>query len=117
MCANSGRAKASVPPPAGNGTTIVTGLVGQGVTGGGIRPAPYSTDFAQNNYTYTATNNTAAIAVPHGIGFVWCTILWEMTWELINTYGYDPNIYNGTGGTLRTPALFILVTAKTGARP
>ncbi len=77
---------------------IGTYVVGQGVTGGGIRPAPYSTDFAQNNYTYTATNNTAAIAVPHGIGFVWCTILWEMTWELINTYGYDPNIYNGTGG-------------------
>jgi hypothetical protein len=25
----SGRAKASVPPPAGNGTTIVTGLLGQ----------------------------------------------------------------------------------------
>src|SRR5574343_667786 len=27
--ADRGRAKASVPPPAGNGTTIVTGLVGQ----------------------------------------------------------------------------------------
>jgi hypothetical protein len=27
--ADSGRAKASVPPPAGNGTIIVTGLVGQ----------------------------------------------------------------------------------------
>ncbi|HMC96305.1 MAG TPA: M36 family metallopeptidase, partial [Flavobacteriales bacterium] len=76
---------------------IGTYVVGQGVTGGGIRPAPYSTDFAQNNYTYAATNN-AAIAVPHGIGFVWCTILWEMTWELINTYGFDPNIYSGTGG-------------------
>ena len=28
-CAASGRAKASVPPPAGNGTTMLTGLVGQ----------------------------------------------------------------------------------------
>jgi hypothetical protein len=27
--ANSGRAKASVPPPAGKGTTMVTGRVGQ----------------------------------------------------------------------------------------
>src|SRR6218665_699817 len=29
MCALSGRAKASVPPPAGNGTISVTGLLGQ----------------------------------------------------------------------------------------
>jgi hypothetical protein len=28
ICANSGRAKASVPPPGGKGTTMVTGLVG-----------------------------------------------------------------------------------------
>ena len=28
-CAVSGRAKASVPPPAGKGTTMVTGLLGQ----------------------------------------------------------------------------------------
>lgn len=77
---------------------IGTYVIGQGVTGGGIRPAPYSTDFAQNNFTYAATNNTGAIAVPHGIGFVWCTILWEVSWELINTYGFDPNLYTGTGG-------------------
>ena len=76
---------------------IGTYVVGQAITGGGIRPAPYSTDFAQNNYTYGATNNTA-LAAPHGIGFVWCTILWEMTWELINAVGFDPNLYTGTGG-------------------
>ena len=52
---------------------IGTYVIGQSVTGGGIRPAPYSTDFAQNNYTYAATNNTGAICMPHGIGFVWCT--------------------------------------------
>ncbi|MBK6831172.1 MAG: M36 family metallopeptidase [Flavobacteriales bacterium] len=77
---------------------IGTYVLGQGVTGGGIRPAPYSTDFAQNSFTYAATNNTGTIAQPHGIGFVWCSILWEVTWELINTYGFDPDIYNGTGG-------------------
>jgi len=31
ISANSGRAKASVPPPAGKGTMIVTGLLGQAV--------------------------------------------------------------------------------------
>jgi len=82
------------PMPRGIGTYVV----GQPPTGGGIRPAPYSTDFNVNSYTYGATNNTAAIAQPHGIGFVWCTILWEMTWELIGLHGLDPDIYNGTGG-------------------
>lgn len=77
---------------------IGTYVIGQGVTGGGIRPAPYSTSFAQNNFTYAATNNTATISQPHGIGFVWCTMLWEMTWELIGIYGFDPNLYSGTGG-------------------
>ncbi len=62
----------------------------------GIREAPYSTDFAINDYTYDDTNfNTTQ---PHGIGFVWATMLWEMTWDLIDIYGFDPDFYNGTGG-------------------
>jgi extracellular elastinolytic metalloproteinase len=62
----------------------------------GIREAPYSTDFGINNYTYDDTNfNTSQ---PHGIGFVWSTMLWEMTWDLIAEYGFDADIYNGTGG-------------------
>lgn len=75
---------------------IGTYVIGQPVTGGGIRPAPYSTDFGVNSYTYANTNS--GVSQPHGIGFVWCTMLWEMTWELINVYGFDPDIYNGTGG-------------------
>ena len=35
---------------------------------------------------------------PHGIGFVWATMLWDMTWLLIDEYGYDSDLYNGTGG-------------------
>ncbi len=80
------------------GRGIGTYLLGQPVTGLGIRPARYSTNFGVNNVTYGATNNTAAISQPHGIGFVWCTILWEMTWELIDTHGLDPDLYNGAGG-------------------
>lgn len=75
---------------------IGTYALDQPVTGPGIRPSPYSTDFAINNYTYGATNS--GLSQPHGIGFVWCTILWEMTWDLIDVYGLDPDIYNGTGG-------------------
>ncbi len=70
----------------------------QPINGGGIRPAPYSTDWTINNYTYGVSNNTNAISQPHGIGFIWCTTLWDLTWALIDKYGFDPDIYNGTGG-------------------
>ncbi|MCB0790461.1 MAG: M36 family metallopeptidase [Flavobacteriales bacterium] len=69
---------------------------GQPPNGPGIRPAPYSTDMGVNGYTYGSTNS--GLSQPHGIGFVWCTILWEVTWELIGTYGFDPDLYAGTGG-------------------
>ncbi len=75
---------------------VGTYVIGQPITGGGIRPAPYSTSFGSNSFTYANTNS--GVSQPHGIGFVWCTMLWEMTWELIGVYGFDPDIYNGTGG-------------------
>jgi hypothetical protein len=77
---------------------IGTYASGQPTTGQGIRPAPYSTSFSVNSFTYAATNNTAAISQPHGIGFVWSTMLWDMTWDLIGKYGFDKDLYNGTGG-------------------
>ena len=77
---------------------VGTYVKGEPVTGNGLRPAPYSTDFSINGYTYDATNNTASISKPHGVGFVWCTMLWDMTWAMIGKYGYDPNIYTGSGG-------------------
>lgn len=62
----------------------------------GIREAPYSTDFAVNDYTYADTNFN--VSQPHGIGFVWATALWEMTWDLIDLYGFDSDLVYGTGG-------------------
>ncbi|MDG1842186.1 MAG: M36 family metallopeptidase, partial [Crocinitomicaceae bacterium] len=49
---------------------VGTYVKGQSTTGNGIRPAPYCTDFLINGYTYSATNNTAGISKPHGVGFV-----------------------------------------------
>ena len=77
---------------------IGTFASGQPVTGNGIRPAAYSTDFGINNYTYDATNNTGGITMPHGIGFVWATMLWDLNWAFIDKYGFDPDLYTGTGG-------------------
>ena len=76
---------------------IGTYVLGEPITGLGIRPSPYSTSFAVNNFTYVDTRN-ASYSGPHDIGFIWCTILWEMTWDLIDQYGFDADLYNGTGG-------------------
>lgn len=77
---------------------IGTYATGQPTTGTGIRPAPYSTSFGVNNFTYASTNNAGQTSQPHGIGFVWCSMLWDMNWALIDQYGYDADVYNGTGG-------------------
>ncbi len=71
-------------------------LFGQPTTGVGIRPAPYTTDFAVNNYTYQRTRS--GLTVPHGIGFAWATILWEVTWDMIDTNGGTiGDVYNANG--------------------
>lgn len=74
---------------------VGTYAIAQPVTGGGIRPAPYCTALGVNSFTYASTNSMTDV---HDIGFVWCSMLWELTWELVSHYGLDPDIYNGTGG-------------------
>ncbi|GEQ86856.1 hypothetical protein ULMS_23640 [Patiriisocius marinistellae] len=74
---------------------IGTWLTGVGPTGGSIRTFDYSTDFSINPHTY---DDIMTESVPHGVGSVWAAMLWEMTWELIDTHGFDPDIYNGTSG-------------------
>ena len=76
---------------------IGTYASGQPTTGLGIRPAPYSTSLLVNGFTYAATNNPA-ISAPHGVGFVWATMLWDMTWDMINKYGFSEDLYSGTKG-------------------
>jgi hypothetical protein len=70
---------------------------GQSTTGNGIRPAPYSTDFSINDYTYGDVSDTS-LSQPHGVGFVFATALWDLTWAYIDKYGFDPDFYYGTGG-------------------
>ena len=67
------------------------------IDGNGIRPLPYDTNFVANDYTYADIGNNE-ISQPHGVGFVWSTMLWDLTWAFINEYGYDDDIVNGTAG-------------------
>lgn len=61
----------------------------------GARPYLFTTDTLANPMTY---NSIKTAAVPHGLGAVWCNMLWEMTWSLIDDFGFDPDMANGTGG-------------------
>ena len=82
-----------------------TWLFEEGPNDPGIRPYPYSTDFNINPFTYD--NIKSGVSVPHGLGSVWATMLWDLTWALIDVYGFDPDIYNGTGGNNIAMALVI----------
>ncbi len=73
---------------------VGTYLLNEGPGGPGVRPTPYSTDFAINPTTY---GDIGGLAVPHGVGYAWSTMLWEMTWDLITEHGFDPDVYNFTG--------------------
>ncbi len=74
------------------GTYVVNG----DVTGAGIRIYPYTTDMGVNLHTYKdiASYNGEV----HNIGEVWTSMLWDMYWGFVEEYGYDPDLYNGTGG-------------------
>ena len=88
--------KASDTPT--EGRAVGTYVLGQGDSddgGGGIRPFPYSQDLTVNPHTY---EDIANVSIPHGVGSVWCNMLWEMTWDLIAVYGFDADFYAGTGG-------------------
>ena len=76
---------------------IGTYALNQPITGVGIRLAPYTTNMAVNTYTYS---NLSGMAMPHGVGFVWATMIWEVYWNLVDQYGFNPNFYGAwnTGG-------------------
>lgn len=90
---------------------IGTYVVGQSLTGPGIRTFRYSTDMSINPHVYDnvsdtgghpqTTNSGAHIlnaTEVHFIGEIWCSVLWDMTWNIINQVGIiEPNIYNSTG--------------------
>jgi PKD repeat protein len=70
----------------------------------GIRSFPYSTDMAINPLTYGDVANRFG---PHAIGEVWSQTIWDLTWKLIETEGYDPDWFNGNAGNQTAMRLVI----------
>ncbi len=81
--------------PRGIGNYVV--YYDQGRSARGIRITPYSTDMKVNPSTYKTIKTAAE---PHGVGYVWATMLWDMYWNLVDEHGFNPNPYEPwhTGG-------------------
>jgi extracellular elastinolytic metalloproteinase len=76
--------------------------------GNGIRPRPYTRNMAIQPFTYDSIKtgawlNGTSLALPHGLGHGWAAVLWDLDWDLIDKYGFNPDLYDAwdTGGNNR----------------
>ncbi|WP_419868221.1 T9SS-dependent M36 family metallopeptidase [Chryseobacterium sp. CT-SW4] len=119
MLTNQPGDNASVPRGIG------TYAQGEPTSGGGIRPAKYSPDFAINNFTYGDTNgleymNTSGALVPdvHSIGFIWASMLWDLHWAYVAKYGYSSDVTaNTTNGSSKVLQLVTNALKLQGCNP
>lgn len=81
-------------------------LQGEAAYGPGLRTYPYSPNMGLNPVTYDSIPHFSA---PHQIGFVWGSMLWDIVWDLMDTYGYTPNLYDASSGAGNVRALRLLV--------
>lgn len=93
--------------------TIGTYVVAQDPdTGSGLREFPYSTDMTINPRTYADSNwpipsDPQDTTYRYVVGEFWASVVWDLTWAFVNRYGYDANIYSGTGGNNKMMQLVI----------
>ncbi len=64
--------------------------------GPGIRVYPYSTDMTISPITYADLPATGGAV--HQVGEIWCHMIWDLYWAMTDEYGWDADVYNGTGG-------------------
>jgi hypothetical protein len=96
----------------------------QPIFGDGIREFRYSTDMAVNPHTFGDTNSMwytdadgAEFIDVHSVGSVWAAMLWDLAWNYIDKYGYDSNIYTGTGGNNKVMRLVLDAIKLDGCSP
>lgn len=75
----------------------------------GIRRAPYSFDYSVNprNYGDISGDNYPGDSNEHANGEVWGATLWDLNWILSDKYGFDPDLYYGSGGNNLTMRLVL----------
>ena len=67
-------------------------VVFEGPNGVGIRPTPYTTDMTVNPATYQDVIDDAGttLSIPHGVGYVWASTIWEVYWNLVDAARLQP---------------------------
>jgi hypothetical protein len=70
--------------------SIGTYVLGQPLSGKGIRDYYYATNMLVNPLHYGMISSMDGNA--HKIGEVWCSALWDLTWLLVGQYGIDNNL-------------------------
>ncbi len=65
------------------------------IDGSGIRTFPYSTDMSINPVTYYDIYETS---IPHGVGQVWASMLWDMYWNFVDRHGWSEDFIHGDKG-------------------
>lgn len=85
-------------------------------SGPGIRITPYSTFKLVNGSTYDTVKSAAE---PHGVGYVWASMLWDLYWGLVEDHGFNPNPYDAwdTGGNNLTIQLVVDGMKFAGCEP
>ena len=81
-----------------DGRGIGTYVQGQQTNGSGIRRFPYSTDMTICPNTFA---DVATVTGVHAIGEIWCDMIWDLYWAMIQKHGDDGLLYGGTGGNSR----------------
>ena len=70
-------------------------------SGRGIRPFPYSTDMSVNPVTYAGVADASTFSQPHGIGSIWCSMIWDLHWAMVDVYGFSDDVFHGDLGNNR----------------
>ena len=89
---------------ADEGRGIGTYVRGQGPNGDGIREYRYSRDINVDPHLYSDVDD---VAVPHGVGSIWAVTIWDLYWNMVDLYGFDDDLYHGTGGNNMTMQLVL----------
>jgi len=75
-------------------------VFGEPTSGAGIRIKPYTDDMALNNHHFGALG-TAPYNETHNNGEIWAATLWDLNWQFIYRYGFNPDFMSTAGGNNR----------------
>ncbi len=91
---------------------IGTYALNQPTNGAGIRLYKYCTNMAVNPLTYANMGVAPVGTAVHNIGEIWCATLWDMTWDLIQLEGINPNLFNASGAGGNTVAMKLVIMGE-----